>query len=176
MGRAAKPRKPHRPRGALTNPVDWAIAGAHLMPDFDRERVLAPVKAAIALLKQGRADREQWNTLAQALNIGEALGAEQVGRNLLPEVRAGQAALQSVALRMAAGGNSTCRATELAAIDEAFLMYEAQLKVCTQADLGRAVRRVKLWHSSGAMSDIGRMFEKMSQPNNNQTEVQKEQA
>jgi hypothetical protein len=161
MGRTAKPRKPHRPRGKLVDPVSWAVAGVHTLHDTVRETMMAPVKATMENFRAGRADRDDWNELAQAMNVAESLAQEQVGRNLLPQIKDAQTALRDFGLRLAAGGTSTCQTVELKALDEGIFVYEAQLRVCTQADLGRAVRRVKALHTSGAMIDVGRLYESM---------------
>lgn len=161
MGNSTKPRKAHRPRGKLIDPVSWAVAGVHTMLHADRERVMAPVKDAMQAVRNGRANREDWNAISQAMNIAESLAIEQVGRNLTPDIQDSQAALKSFGLRLAAGASSTCYDAEVSAISHGVFVYEAQLKVCAQADLGRAVRRVKAWHASGAMQDIGKLYETM---------------
>jgi hypothetical protein len=158
-----KPRrqKPYRPRHVQTDPVSWAIAGVHTLPLESQQATMKPVDAAVLLLKQGKSTREDWNVVCQALNIAEELAKLQIGSNLLPQILAGQQALRSVAFRMIGKGSATCYGAELVAIDEALTMYRAQLRLCAQAEFGRAVNRVKQLHASGAMDDVGRMYEQM---------------
>lgn len=154
--------KKYRPRHVQVDPVSWAVAGVHNFTFATVDKTLAPVEQAIVLLKKGEAMREHWNIPCQALNIAEALTKEGVGANLLPAIQAGQQALMAIALRMIEkGGPTACYAAELAAIDEAVLMYRAQMSACTQAEFGRAMDRVKMLHRSGAMTDIGRMYLQM---------------
>lgn len=153
-----KRTKRYQPRIVQPDSVAWAVAGVHKMPFQRIDALFVPINAAVTLLKQGKATRCEWNGICQALNIAEALAGLQIGANLLPEIRAGQTALKQIALRMIGKGSATCYASELAAVDESLVMYRAQLKVCTQAELERAIAKVKAAHNSGAMDDIGRLY------------------
>lgn len=155
-----KRTKKYKPREILADPVSWAIAGSHLLPRESVAAAFVPIDAALLILKQGRALRDDWNMVAQALNVAEALAELQVGHNLVAEIAAGQAALMAIAQRMLKG-SATCYASELADVDEALFVYRAQLKVCTQADFGKAVKRVRQLHACGAMQDVERVFEGM---------------
>lgn len=163
MGRSAKPRKAYRPRDQLADPVSWAIAGVHTFPIATQQAIMAPIHAAVLRLKQGRAGRDDWNIVRQALNVAEALAALHIGPNLLPQIGAGQQALHAIARRMVGAGHTVCDGAELVAIDEAVAMYRAQLRLCTQAESSRAFARVKALHALGAMDDDGRLFEQMRQ-------------
>jgi hypothetical protein len=156
-----KRNKSYRPREILADPISWAIAGAHTLPTESQSALLAPIDAAIVLLKQGKATRDDWNVCAQALNLAEALAGAQIGSNLMPQIRAGHKALEQVAIRMIERGTSTCYAAELAAIDEAIVMYRCQVRVCTQAEMSRALARVKELHRTGAMDQVAEIYEKM---------------
>lgn len=157
-----KPKRTKRyvQREQLVDPVSWAVAGAHKLPTATVAATMAAITPALKLLKQGRATRNDWNVVCQAVNVAEALAGLQVGHNLLSEIKAGEAALLAVALRMIEG-RATCYAIELAAIDEALFVYEAQLKVCTQSDIGKAIARVKELFRSGAMDNVVAIFDRM---------------
>lgn len=162
MSKAKKPRnKRYVPRECLADPVGWAVAGVHKLPTESVEAMFAPIDTARSLLLLGKATRDDWNVVCQALNLAEALAGFGIGANLMPEITDGQRWLHQIALRMIERGTSTCYATELAAIDEALTMYRAQLQVCTQAELSRAVAHVKNLHRSGAMVDVARVFDDM---------------
>lgn len=59
-------------------------------------------------------------------------------------------------------GSSTCYASELAAITEGREMYRAQMTLCSQAEMMRALRRVNDLHRSGGMQDVKRLYEGMA--------------
>ncbi len=143
--------------------MDWAIAGVHKMPAEDQKAAMVPVWAALDQLRQGKATRTHWNDICESLNVAEALAELHIGDNLLPYFNAGHEALHQVALRMLAGGSSTCRASELAAIREAVELYALQLTLCTQAELSRAVRRVKALMDGGALNDVALTYARLNQ-------------
>jgi hypothetical protein len=158
-----KPRnKKYRPREIQTDPVTWAIAGVHKFPTETIAATFVPVDEAMLLLKLGKATREDWNVPCQSLNIAEALAGLRIGPNLMPQIRAGQEALSKIAQRMIGTGKATCYGAELAAIDEALVMYRVQMKVCTQGEFTRAVNRVKELHRSGGMDDMCRLYDRMT--------------
>ncbi|HEY5798683.1 MAG TPA: hypothetical protein VIT92_00605 [Burkholderiaceae bacterium] len=157
----SKRNKPYRPRDVQADAAAWAMAGVYTLPLQTQIDVLTPVYAAVLLLKQGKATREDWNIIAQSLNVAEALAGLQIGPNLMPIIAAGQRTLIDIALRMIETGKSTCYAHELAAIDEAIVMTRAQLQLCTQAELSRALARVKDLHRSGHMKDVADIYDRM---------------
>lgn len=156
-----KRNKAYRPRLVLANPMDWAMAGSCLLTDGQHAQFIEPVDQAIETIRQGRADRQDWNTVANAMNIAEGLVFVGVGMNLQPAIQAASESLKAVGLRMAAGGSSACRAAELEAIREGRDMYAAMLRAATQGESSRAIERTKQLHRSGAMGDMGRLFNQM---------------
>ncbi len=163
MSRTKKPRKAYRPREVNPSALNWALAGAHLMPQKIRAELLVLVDLAFDKLRRAEADRDDWNVIANALNIAEALAGLGIGPNLIPAITAGHDAIHQVALRMVAGARSTCRGAELAVITEGLAMYRIQLRLCTQAEMSRAVKRVDNMHRSGAMKDIERIYGGMNE-------------
>lgn len=143
--------KKYRPRAVLLNSFENAIVGRSLIPESMRQELLEPVKEAADKLQFERIDKDDWNILAQASNIAEALAGLNIGPNLLPQIKAMQNALQAIGQRMIERNTSTARASELADIREGIEMYSAQLKVCTQAELSKAVRKVNDILRSGGM-------------------------
>ncbi|MFM0405248.1 hypothetical protein [Paraburkholderia dipogonis] len=119
------------------------MAGAHLLPEAKRAELFDPVLQAFEALRQGMASMEQWFTVDNGLRLSEALISLNIGNNLAEAIRAGRDALKGVGDRLRATGSSTCRAAELAFIREATELYQIQLRLCTQAEMSKAVRHVK---------------------------------
>lgn len=161
MGGPGKRRKAYKPKGVNPDAMNWAMSGAYTIPAPKRAEILSFVDQALDKLRRAEADRDDWNTLANALNIAEALVELEIGTNLLPVIKAGEAALLEVGKRMCGGARSTCRGTEIAAICEALDMYRIQLRLCSQAEFSKAVNRVKDLHRSGAMDDVARIYNAM---------------
>lgn len=67
----AKPRKKYRPRGVSTNPLQIAIQGVAFLSSHDIEIRVRPVRQAVDLIRTGKAGKEHWQALFDALNMIE---------------------------------------------------------------------------------------------------------
>lgn len=143
MPRSKNRGKKYSPRLVSANAMDWAMAGAHLLPAPRRAELFEPVELALESLRKGTASMEQWYTIDNGLRLSEALIRLNIGNNLAQAIRAGREALDAVGDRLRSTGSSTCRAVELALIREAAQLYEIQLGLCTQAEMSKAVRDVR---------------------------------
>lgn len=155
----AKPRnKKYRPKGVNPDALSWALAGVHTLPKADQQKAMEQALEGFGRLKQGKAEREDWNAIVQVANLGEALTLLHIGDNLKPAFDDAHQALHEIALRMLHGKSSTCYAHELAAIQEAFDMYRIQLSICTQAEFGRAVAYVKKILLSNKVMNVAKTY------------------
>jgi hypothetical protein len=135
--------KRYSPKLVSANALEWAMAGAHLLPVVKRDELFEPVAQAFAALRESIASMEQWYTIDNGLRLAEALICLNIGNNLAPQIVDGRRALDAVGLRLRTSGSSTCRAGELALIREATELYKIQLGLCTQAEMSKAVRSVR---------------------------------
>jgi hypothetical protein len=157
-----KRNKKYRPREIKANAIDWAIAGVHTFPvETQRDIMRQPMKS-FDLLRQGKANRDDWNQICQALNVGEALCEFNIANDHIDDFHRGHEALHQVALRMLSGKSSTCYAHELAAITEALEMHNIQLQFCTQAEFSRAIVRVKNLIDGGAQDDVAKTYARLN--------------
>ena len=78
-----------------------------------------------------------------ALNMTEALARLRIGGELADQIRAGQDALYTLAKRGANIGRFIFTGPELQAVNLAMEIHDAQLDVCTIAELEKAVEIVK---------------------------------
>jgi hypothetical protein len=144
--------KKYMPKPASLNSIDWAMAGAHLLPESRRAELFGPVAEAFACLREGSATLEQWYTIENGLHLSEALIGLNIGNNLAPQIAEGRRALDAVGARMRATGSSTCGAPELAAIREAIDLYRIQIGLCTQGEMSKAVRQVQRQINSAGLA------------------------
>lgn len=160
MSKPKKKRdKRYRPRDVMANPVDWAIAGAHTFPEKTQREILARPLAALERFADGKGTRDDWNELCHAAALAEELARAHIGDNLMPEIVAGQRALDSIAHGLKAG-RVEFEARTILAVREVLVVYEVQLRHCTQAEYGRAVKKVRAIIES-TLPKIAREYEAM---------------
>lgn len=159
-----KRKKAYKQRTVNPDAMRWAISGSYTLPREKQLELIGYVDAAIDKFRTGTASREDWNSVANGMNIAEAFVFYEIGTNLMPQIQAALDALHAVALRMLSSGSSTLYAEELAAIREGRDMYEIQLRLCSQAEAHRAVSRVKDLHRCGAMADVEKLYHSMAYP------------
>lgn len=95
-----KRHKAYRPKVVNREAMNWALSGAYTLPAFKQAELIGYVDAALDALRRGAATRDEWNTLANGMNIAESLAHFQIGPNLMPAIQAAQDALHAVALRI----------------------------------------------------------------------------
>lgn len=143
MPRSKSRGKKYVPKTVSANAMEWAMAGAHLLPAERRAELFEPVAQAFEALHEGAATMERWYTIDNGLRLSEALIELNIGNNLAPQVAAGRRALETVGVRMRVTGSSTCSAAELPLIREATELYKIQLGLCTQGEISKAVWAVQ---------------------------------
>ena len=156
-----KRNKKYRPKQVFIDPISWAISGATLLTQNQKDDLFGMVRVELHNLSLGKLDRDGWNTLANAMNIAEALASFNIANNLMSEITRAQDALKSLALRMLKTGSSTCYAKEIGDIHEGCNIHKIQLDFCTQAELSRAVAKVKEQHRNGTMQEMKKIFESL---------------
>jgi len=121
--------------------------------------LIGPALDGFHKLREGRAERLDWNHVIDALNAGEALAQIGIGSNLEPEFVPAFEAMHAVALRMLAGKGSTCHASELEAIRHGLNTYGVQIKLCSQSEYNKAVARVRGLLTSGKYLTVKAEYE-----------------
>lgn len=137
-------RSKYRPRPVLQNPVGYVIES--MTPVSQHESFLIDVKIkthmALANMTQGKAVREDVDTLIEAVNVVEALHRMGFGTEYGDEMRNGLDALHSVGVRGAQSGRFILRSQEMKALNAIIDLHDAQLEVITLKDMERAYKLV----------------------------------
>jgi hypothetical protein len=89
-------RTPRRPRPIATNPITLAMNQATRLTVFERERIMVPLRAAVAALRQGVATEYQWMMAVTAVNVGDAIERQGVVRGLAGHLRDIDRALKGI--------------------------------------------------------------------------------
>jgi len=137
-------RSKYRPRPVLLNPMGYVIES--MTPVSQHESFLIDVKIkthmALANMTQGKAVREDVDTLIEAVNVVEALYRMGFGTEYGDEMRNGLDALHSVGVRGAKSGRFILRSQEMKALNAIIDLHDAQLEVITLKDMERAYKLV----------------------------------
>lgn len=145
MAANKKPRKAYRPKPVRIDPVGYVLTGMMPLDQVGDELVTLRVKnhGALAALTQGRATNDDFNMLISALNVTEALMMQDMGTEYSPDLRAGQAALTAIGQRRKQIGRFVLRADEMKVLNLAMDVHDAQLEICTVAQIERAILTVR---------------------------------
>jgi hypothetical protein len=73
MGATSKPRKQRRQKWVASNPIEIAVMGSRRMSAIDIARFMSPLRGAAAAIVEGRAERDDWRCLFDAVNTVEQL-------------------------------------------------------------------------------------------------------
>lgn len=138
-------RSSYRPKPQLPNPVAWIINGFKPISQAGIVNVQIKNHNAIDALRKGIADREDMDTIIEALNIAEALQRLGIGDEYKDELRSAQDALYAVSRRgIDREYRFVLKAQELAAINLGMEIHDAQIEVTTVEQMEKAMNIVIL--------------------------------
>jgi len=138
-------RSKYQPKGVRLDAVSWVINGMKPVTVAKDEILTLRIKNHMALdvLRTGGGGKSDMDVVIAALNMTEALARLRIGSELSDQIRAGQDALYALAQRGARLGRFVFTGPELQAVNLAMEIHDAQLDVCTIAELEKAVEIVK---------------------------------
>lgn len=137
-------RSSYRPKPQLANPVAWIINGFKPISQAGIVNVQIKNHNAIDALRKGIADREDIDTIIEALNIAEALQRLGIGDEYKDELRGAQDALYAVSKRgVDREYRFVLKAQELTAINLGMEIHDAQIEVTTVEQMEKAIDIVK---------------------------------
>jgi len=138
-------RSSYRPKPQLPNPVAWIINGFKPVSQAGIVNVQIKNHNAIDALRKGVADREDIDTIIEALNIAEALQRLGIGDEYKGELRSAQDALYAVSKRgIDREYRFVLKAQELSAINLGMEIHDAQIDVTTVEQMEKAMNIVIL--------------------------------
>jgi hypothetical protein len=139
---AMKKRSKYKPKGVRLDNMAWVQSG---LKRVDEVSASATIKIrnhdAMNTLRLGSATRAEIDIIINALNIAEALAQRGVGSDWMPELRAAQDALYTLA-RRGLTSRFIVRGDELTALNLAMEIHDAQLETVTVRQLEAALNFV----------------------------------
>ena len=136
-----KRNKKYKPKGVIVDTMSWVKSG--LKPIAETGDAITVLKlrnhGAMAALTKGEATRQDLDILISCMNITEAYWRMGIGTEYKEIVNAGLAALRSVGKRGIESGRFILKADEMAALNEAMELHDAQLEASTVKEMERAL-------------------------------------
>ena len=138
-------RSKYRPKGVRLDTIGYVVES--MTPVTKHESFAVDLRItnhmAMAMLTQGQATKKDIDVIISALNVTESLYRLGFGREYKDVVNAGLRALRSVGKRGLESGKFILKADEMAALNEAMELHDAQLDVITVKDMERALLIVR---------------------------------
>ena len=132
-------RSKYKPKGVRLDNMAWVQSGLKRVEDVSES---ATIKIrnhdAMNTLRLGTATKVEIDVLINALNVTEALARQGVGSDWMPELRAAQDALYTLAKR-GLTSRFIVRGEELKALNLAMEIHDAQLEAVTVKQLEAAL-------------------------------------
>lgn len=138
----------YKPKGVRIDAVNWVVAGLKPLRSIKDEHLSLVSKnhSAMVEIAQGRGNRDHLDILIAAMNMTEALYRVRaaLGKDWAAEIRAGQDALLTMTKRgVERDDRFLFTGPEMQAVNLALEVHDAQLDMCTVAELESAIEIVK---------------------------------
>lgn len=156
MSVSKKPRKAYKPKRVILDPVGYVLTGLLPVAEVGDKLITLRVRnhAAMGALARGQATGADFKLLIAALNMTEALMLQDMGARWRPQLQAGQLALGAISQRAKAIKRLVMRGEEMSALTLAMEVHDAQLGICTVAQIERAIHTVRKVLKSGQAAAI----------------------
>lgn len=149
-------RSKYRPKPILQNPIGYVLEGMEPVRSHGSHALNLKIRNHLALsnLTQGKATRQDIDTLISMVNIVEALYRLGFGKEYAEEVKNGLDALHAVAVRGKDTNRFILKADEMNALNIISELHDAQLEVITVKDLDQAINLVEKEYRAKKMRPI----------------------
>lgn len=150
MSTNKKPRKAHRPRPIIQNPLAYMA----LIPEDFRAAMIVENQKCLQLMLDGHGGVPEWETIRRALNAAVALCVEVYAGQELDVIRLGANAHAQCAVRAKRTGRWLYSGEERAPVVDAIEVHTQQLNLTTVVEINRAIRRVDYMLRNGQINHI----------------------
>ena len=145
-------RSKYKPKGVRLDVMAWLKSGMLKASEVGGGSIILNTRIknhnAVDLLRQGKAQKDDISIIIEALNVTEALAVKRIGDEYKVDIRAAQDSIYACCQRAVEHGRFVLTGPELVAINTAMEVHDAQLDICTVAELEAALdyvwRQIKL--------------------------------
>lgn len=136
-------RSKYKPKGVRLDVMAWIKSGMLKAADVGGGSIITQTRIknhiSIEALRKGQATKDDMDAIITAFNVTEALAVKGIGADYKAEIRAGQDAVYAVGVRGKSINRFVTTGPELTAINTAMEVHDAQLDICTVAELEDAL-------------------------------------
>lgn len=143
MARSSKPKKKYRPKGVIRDPIAFVIKGLKPADPDAQLKAKILLHASMAEITQGRGGKDEWQVVANSINVCLALCEMGYGKEFVPDLVRAQGAMALLRDRGKATGKFILRAEEMTAINVALDIHDQQIELAPIKDFELAVRAVE---------------------------------
>jgi hypothetical protein len=137
-------RSKYRPKALIPDPLSYVLGGMKKVGSISAGTdLMIKNHSCLDAIRRGEATRDDIDVVIAALNMTEALALMRIGEDWQVEIRAAQDALYAVGSRGAETGKFILRGPELNSLNLGMEIHDAQLAVCTVAELEKAIDLVR---------------------------------
>lgn len=133
----------YKPKGVRLDVMSWVKSGMMLTSKVGGGSIITQTRIknhiAIEALRKGEATVDDIDALINAFNVTEALAIMKIGDDYRAEIKAGQDALFTLGVRAKERGRFVATGPELMSINLAMEIHDAQLDICTVAEMEKAL-------------------------------------
>lgn len=126
---------------ALVNPILHAMQGAAITPSATLDQLRLRELSAVESFRTGQANRDDWRTVADFLNICETLASDGVGPEALEACQRAQSALSEAHRRNREQGRLAVTGPELQAMRDCYEFHDLQRTSIARSQYEQAIKR-----------------------------------
>lgn len=136
-------RSKYKPKGVRLDVMTWLKSGMLKAAEVGGGSIILNTRIknhnAVDLLRQGKADKDVITVIIEALNVTEALAVNRIGDEYRTDIKAAQDAIYACCHRAVQHKRFVLTGPELVALNTAMEVHDAQLDICTVAELEAAL-------------------------------------
>lgn len=159
-----KPGRKYRPKGIIKNPLTYVIGGIKPASEDIRTKCKILSHSAMLALTQGRGTKDDWEKVAEAVNVGLVLCEMGYGLEFKQDLIDAQIAMTLLRDRYRETGKLIFRPEDMVAVNEALSLHDQQIDLASVFDVAKAAVTVERSLSIGNYVKVDRKDTTKAQP------------
>lgn len=140
MPASKKPKKKYRPKGTISNPIEYVISGLKPADAEAQTRLKLGHHWAMLKLTRGEGTKEDWWEVSNAMNVAIVLCEHGYGGpEEIDDVKEAMLSLHQAKLRYRETGRLLFRGEEITAVNLGLDIHDAQMEYATVRDIELAI-------------------------------------